>query len=67
MNEKKKQGVKCILPLIVVYCKADNEEEVTDPPIVIKSKVFVCLSGSDINKKLSDTCEGIKERIGGFV
>ena len=38
------------LSLIVVFCKADKKEEVTDPPIVIRSDVFVCLSGTDIKK-----------------
>ena len=67
LNEKKEQGVKCILSLFVVFCKADKEEEVTDPPIVIKSDVFACLSSTDVNKKLSAACEQIKERIDEFV
>ena len=67
LNEKKEQGVKCILSLFVVFCKAEKEEEVTDPPIVIKSDVFACLRSTDVNKKLSAACEQIKERIDEFV
>ena len=42
LNEKKERGIKFILPVFVVFCKADKKE-ITEPAIVLKSDVFVCL------------------------
>ena len=67
LNEKKKGGIKFIVSVFVVFCKADNEEEITNPPVVLKSDVFVCVNGTDINERLNVACEQIKERIDEFV
>ena len=65
--KKKEKGVKCIISLFIVFCKADNEEEITNPPVVLKSDVFVCLNGTNINERLNVACEQIKERFDEFV
>ena len=67
MEERKKRGFKAIISLHVVFCKADKEDEVTDPPVVLKSNAFTCLDGSSVDECMDIALGEINEKIDEFI
>lgn len=52
ISERKKKGLKFMIALHVVFCKASNPMENTNPPRVMKSLNFTCLQVTALEEKL---------------
>ena len=50
MDTRRKKGFQGIFSLYVVFCKADKKDELTDPPIVLKSNTFTILDAADMDE-----------------
>eukprot|EP00111_Clytia_hemisphaerica_P010629 TCONS_00031064-protein len=67
INNKKQKGVKGIVSLFVVFCKADRKEVKTNPPICLKSEPFTILEATDVEEALRTATDQINDSLEKFI
>ena len=67
MDTRRKKGFKGIFSLYVVFCKADKKDELTDPPIVLKSNTFTILDAVDMDEMFVNCLGEINGKIDEFI
>ena len=67
MDTRRKKGFKGIFSLYVVFCKADKKDELTDPPIVLKSNTFTILDAVDMDEMFVNCSGEINGKIDEFI
>ena len=66
-NESQQQDLKSFLSISLSFHQASDEDDVTDPPVTLRSNVFVVQHHStDIVEKVNDALNEIKQLIDDF-
>ena len=58
---------KYIISLFVVFCQASDEDDLTEPPVVLKSEVFTALDASNIEDQLNLVYIQLSNKIEEFI